>query len=638
MVIHLKLAKSTLFRNKQQYSLFVFAVGILLALNFIFLNLMNNTTLKNSSNGVYVIAMTRICAAFVLFLSFIFMFYVNSFIMKQRNGELGLFNILGLTRGDLRLIIFLENCFLYLLSLILGLILGTSFLKLAFLILQKFMHIKGLQEQFGGLPFVQVAIIFMIMFGFIFLYDIFCLQKIKPMALWNQAYQGEKRPKNHWLMGILGVLLLAGGYAIAVSTKPNLNSLIQFIFAIFLVVIGIYLTFIAGSITLLSFLQKRPQFYYQPNHFISISGMLYRMKQNGAGLASICLLCTTILVTLITTISVYQGTTEILKLFNPYDVMLTTNRPLTASDQQRLHVLAQANQVQMKSPQKIKMTVPTPGIWKDNKFQLGNSANSTDTITTITLADYNRLEQQQRQLKAHQILIYTSNQKSQPKNVIINGASYQVIPLKHFKLYYNYGHSIWRPIIIVSANEQVAQQINHQPWQYVQGFNVEAEKANQQKFAQQIQQKFKLDVTRCSDYAQNESIFNAYFGGLLFLGIITCLAMTITAVLLIYYKQVAEGYADQKRFVTMQQVGLSKAAARKAIHSQVLTVFLLPIIMAIVNTIFALPAIINVLKQFSLYNQQLITLVTFCSIVILAVAYILVYTLTTKTYEHLVHA
>ena len=190
----------------------------------------------------------------------------------------------------------------------------------------------------------------------------------------------------------------------------------------------------------------------------------------------------------------------------------------------------------------------------------------------------------------------------------------------------------------MSANEQVAQQINHQPWQYVQGFNVEAEKANQQKFAQQIQQKFKLDVTRCSDYAQNESIFNAYFGGLLFLGIITCLAMTITAVLLIYYKQVAEGYADQKRFVTMQQVGLSKAAARKAIHSQVLTVFLLPIIMAIVNTIFALPAIINVLKQFSLYNQQLITLVTFCSIVILAVAYILVYTLTTKTYEHLVHA
>ena len=332
MLIHLKLAKSTLFRNKQQYSLFVFAVGILLALNFIFLNLMNNTTLKNSSNGVYVIAMTRICAAFVLFLSFIFMFYVNSFIMKQRNGELGLFNILGLTRGDLRLIIFLENCFLYLLSLILGLILGTSFLKLAFLILQKFMHIKGLQEQFGGLPFVQVAIIFMIMFGFIFLYDIFCLQKIKPMALWNQAYQGEKRPKNHWLMGILGVLLLAGGYAIAVSTKPNLNSLVQFIFAIFLVVIGIYLTFIAGSITLLSFLQKRPQFYYRPNHFISISGMLYRMKQNGAGLASICLLCTTILVTLITTISVYQGTTEILKLFNPYDVMLTTNKPLTARD------------------------------------------------------------------------------------------------------------------------------------------------------------------------------------------------------------------------------------------------------------------------------------------------------------------
>lgn len=633
MLIHLKLAKSTLFRNKQQYSLFVFAVGILLALNFIFLNLMNNTTLKNSSNGIYVIAMTRICAAFVLFLSFIFMFYVNSFIMKQRNGELGLFNILGLTHGDLRLIIFLENCFLYLLSLILGLILGTSFLKLAFLILQKFMHIKGLQEQFGGLPFVQVAIIFMIMFGFIFLYDIFCLQKIKPMALWNQAYQGEKRPKNHWLMGILGVLLLAGGYAIAVSTKPNLNSLIQFIFAIFLVVIGIYLTFIAGSITLLSFLQKRPQFYYRPNHFISISGMLYRMKQNGAGLASICLLCTTILVTLITTISVYQGTTEILKLFNPYDVMLTTNKPLTASDQQRLHVLAQANQVQMKSPQKIKMTVPTPGIWKDNKFQLGNSADSTDTITTITLADYNRLEQQQRQLKAHQILIYTSNQQSQPKNVIINGASYQVTPLKHFKLYYNYGHSIWRPIIIVSANEQVAQQINHQPWQYVQGFNVEAEKANQQ-----IQQKFKLDVTRCSDYAQNESIFNAYFGGLLFLGIITCLAMTITVVLLIYYKQVAEGYADQKRFVTMQQVGLSKAAARKAIHSQVLTVFLLPIIMAIVNTIFALPAIINVLKQFSLYNQQLITLVTFCSIVILVVAYILVYTLTTKTYEHLVHA
>ncbi|MFC0291285.1 FtsX-like permease family protein [Bombilactobacillus bombi] len=634
-MIYYRLAWSSLKRNKQQYGLFVFASAILVALNFIFLALIANTSLKNANGGNYIVLMSNLYLRFVLMLSVIFMFYVDSFIMKQRNQELGLFNILGLTRSDLRLIIIIEDILLYLGTIILGLLMGVSFLKLAFLSLQKLMQTQNLHEQFSRQPFLQVIGIFAFFFILILIYNLFRLRKVKPIDLWGQAAQGERQPKNHWILAILGVLTLAAGYFIAVTVKPRITSFTQFTLAVILVVIGTYFVFIAASISMLQFLKNRKQFYYQPNHFISISGMFNRMKQNGAGLASICLLCTTILVTMIATISIYQGGQDVLNSWNPYDIMMTTKQPLTVQNQQTIKSLAKTNQIRLGQQQQMAMTEPTMGNLTKQKFQKTDLSTSTCTLSTLTIKDYNRIQHQHVRLKANELLIVSSNNSYQASKILIKGHQYQIRPVSSFKLYFNYERTILKPIFIIAANQKIAQQINPQPWILVNGINITGQ--HQKQFVQQLQSTFKLDESFSSRSQLKES-FNNLFGGFLFLSIIACISMLLVTVLMIYYKQVAEGYADRERFQTMQQVGLSKQETRQAIHSQVLLVFMLPIIGATVNIAFALPAISSILKQLSLYNDQLVIYVALSTLGIMLLAYLAIYGLTTKVYERLVHA
>ncbi|MBA1434394.1 FtsX-like permease family protein [Bombilactobacillus bombi] len=635
-MIHLKLAWSSLKRYRQQYGLFVLATAILVALNFIFLSLLGNSSLIHNNYGRYLLIITRLCLYFSMLLSAIFMFYVNSFLMKQRDQELGLFNILGLTRSNLRSILLLENLLLYLGTVILGLLFGSSFLKLAFLALNKLMHNQTITEQWVGAAFIKTIIIIAAFFVLLSLYDLGRLRKVKPINLWQQASKGEKEPKNHNILAILGVLILGLGYYIAVTVRPTANSILQFTLAVFLVVIGTYLVFIAFSISVLKFLRHRQHFYYQPQHFISISGMLYRMKQNGAGLASICLLCTAILVTMFTTVSMYSGIQDILKTWNPYDVMIMSKSPLTKIEQQQIEAVGHQNNIKLGAQHQMQMTTPTFGKLTKTKFQKGNLNSATHQLSTLTLADYNRMQHQHIRLNDRQVLLYSPDVSYKTSSLIIGQQKYAVRQISRFNLFFNYQHGIFTPVFIVAANRQIAQQINPQRWLNVTGFDTQG--PHQLQFAQQLQEKLHLDNANYTALTINSRFFNTLFGSFLFLGIIISLAMILTTALLLYYKQIAEGYADRGRFQTMQQVGLSRQESRRAIHSQVLTVFYLPVIGAIINLAFATPAIINVLKTFSVYNVKILIMVGAITLICLCTVYTLLYSLTTKVYEHLVHA
>lgn len=634
-MLELKLAWRGLVHHGQQYGMFVFASAVLVALNYIFTALVNNSSLHQAMNGRYLIIIARLCLIFVLMLAVVFMFYVNSFLLQQRDRELGLYNMLGLTRGNLGMIMFWENLMLYIAAVGLGLLAGISFLKIAFLVLQHLTTMQHLHEEIKLASVNKVAVMFGIIYGLLLLYDIGRMRRVKPITLWQQANAGEQEPRSHWVSGILGVICLGAGFVIAVRTHPNISAFFSFMGAIILVVIGTYLVFISGSILLLKFLKNRPQYYYQPQHFIAVSGMLHRMKQNGASLASICLLCTSILVTMIMTASLYFGSSSVLRLWNPYDVMISQPQPLNKTQQQQLHQLAHRQQLQVQPQHQLTMTQPVLGEIQGSVF-VKSQATPTYQLATLTVANYNHLNHTHYHLKANEILFYSPDSNLHLTQLTIKQQHYKVRMLHHFNLYFNYGHSATTPLFVVAANRTQAQAINPQRWLTVTGFNLRGKPQRQIHFAQQMQALLQLDSSMYSVRAQMAAFWNSLFGGFFFLGILISIAMALTTALMIYYKQIAEGTADRQRFWTMQQVGLSWAESRKAIYSQVLTVFFLPIVGAVVITGFALPAIISVLKVFSLYNIHLLLAVAAITLLLLIILYVALYLLTTQVYSRLV--
>ncbi|KRM31451.1 efflux ABC transporter, permease protein [Agrilactobacillus composti DSM 18527 = JCM 14202] len=637
-MIHFKLAWHGLMHHRRQYGLFLLASIALVVVNFTFWATLLNPSIQHSANGALVQNVIGIGVGFVLLISVLFMFYVNSFLIRQRDQELGLYNILGLTRNDLRGILALENGLLFGATLIGGFVIGATFLKLIFQALRQLLQVDQIKEAFVPAAFVNVAGLFAVIFLGMLLYDIWRIHGVNPMDLWQASEKGEQEPKSHWIAGILGLVILAAGYWLAVTTKPTAMTFLQFMAAVILVVIGTYLVFITGSVVLLKTLKNRPNFYYQPNHFIAVSGMLYRMKQNGAGLASICLLCTSILVTMIAAMSLFMGSQNLVKQYNPYDILMITKDALNTQHRQTIQQVAQTTHIKTSRVQDLAMTTPSAGSLTTTSFTTANENAATQQLATVTLADYNRIQGTHQQLKANQVLLYTPDHHYHTTTLKLNGQAYQVKILPKFDFYFNYGHSIFQPVFVVTANAKIARQINPNPWVHITGFNATGAASAQTKFANQLQAKLALPNDSYSAKVVMAKFFRSIFGGFLFVGMLISLTMGLTTALVIYYKQLSEGYADQKRFKTMQQVGLSRRESKKAIHSQVLMVFMLPIVGAVVHLLFAYPAIKSVLQVFSMYDLNLLIGVSITTLGILVAAYLGLYVLTTKVYQRIVGA
>jgi putative ABC transport system permease protein len=391
--------------------------------------------------------------------------------------------------------------------------------------------------------------------------------------------------------------------------------------------------FTAGSILLLHLLKSKQNFYYQPEHFIGISGMLYRMKQNAAGLATICILCTTILVTLTSSVSLVAGQQQLLSSWNPFELMLTTKEPLNPS---RVQQIAQRNKVKLKQNQQLQITSPIYGSFSRNGyFKSGMTSKASVSLSVITLGEFNRVQHQNIKLKANQVLV-DSPAGQRLTQMVIKGKIYRTKGYINLKAG-NVDHSIFQPVFLVVSSNKIARQISSSHWIYQSGLDVSGSAKNRQNLATQLQQTLQLDNGSFSYRPEMQKFLRATFGSLLFVGILISFALAITTALIIYYKQSAEGLSDQQRFKTMQQVGLSQKESRQAIYGQVLLVFMLPIVGAVINTVFALPALSSVLKIFSLYDGWLLLRVCVLTIAILLIGYLLVYSLTTKVYQRLVN-
>ncbi len=580
----------------------------------------------------------------IIVFAVIFLFYTNSFLIKRRKKEIGVYNILGMGKRHIARMMAVETILTAGISILGGLVFGIIFGKLMYLLLLKILHNSvDMQFSVNGTAIVQTVILFAGIFLLTYLYNILQIQLVNPVELLHGGNQGEKEPKSRWLLVIVGVAALGNGYWIALTTEAPLEALLKFFVAVVCVIIGTYALFIAGSIVVLKILRKNKAYYYNPKHFTSVSGMIYRMKQNGAGLANICVLSTMVLVMVSTTVSLYAGMEDILDSRFPRDVSIVCNEADTNKEEtlQRL-IKEQCEKAGVKITDRVRYRYGSMNaVLKGNnleKVEQYYPDNHFYYVEMITQEEYNRIEKQNVSLKEQEILTYTTNGKCGKKQINIAGQNYQVKKeLSEMTSQPKSTAEMYKTLYIVFANAEQIERI--ESFSYADKFNLKGDDGKQKEALEQIQNEFyeKFPDGTMESRMLSRSSFYELYGGLFFIGIYLGSMFIMATVLIIYYKQISEGYDDRERYQIMQKVGMSKKEVKRSIRSQVLSVFFLPLVVAVIHVAVAFKVMTKILGVLNLTNVSLFAVCTIITIAVFAVFYIIVYSITAKEYYRIVN-
>ena len=639
MMLFFKLINSSFKRNLKVYIPYLISMTMLVAINYIFKAVEINRSLKDLPSAAVTKALMQTGSTFIILVTLAFMIYVNRFLWQQRQQEMGLYSMLGMTRRNLQVLTMIEKCYLLVISLFLGTLFGIIFDRLAFLGFAHLLQIDHLSQpwiEWGAV--INTIVIIGGFFLILMVIDLIKLFRLNPNELWHpQQTKIARHGKFFTFAGLLGIAVLAYAYYLTITVKPRMSALTTFMTAVFLVVIGTYLIFIAGSIIVLKLLQKNKGYYYRPRHFIAISGMLQRMEQNGASLATICLLCSSVLVILFTSLTMYAGINDTVNSYAPRDLTIITSQKITPQQESTINSVAKKHHAHLNKPVTFTTSAPQYGYWENNRFinqgDLQDMTNqTTNTVITMSTATYNRIADKHVKLAANKALIY-SPAKEHRGTLQIGSQKYQATPIHAFNYYFNPSHAIYSPIFIITnklpANTAT---INFTGINY----RLNGSKKAHLNFENDLQAQLHLPNQAYSSRTNLRSQLTSLYGGIVFLGILISFALGITTTVVIYFKQITEGYEDQYRFKTMQQVGLSEKETTKSIHSQVLMVFMLPVVGAIINLCFAIPAIRQILIQFNFYNVRLMAIIAVSITLVLLCLYFAIYGLTTRMYRKIV--
>lgn len=587
--------------------------------------------------------------------SVIFLFYTNSFLIKRRKKEFGLFNILGMEKRHIARIMFFETLLIGAVSLVVGILGGILLSKIMILLLFK---IISFEVTFGFEIPKQSLFYTVALFSGIFIvnliYNLYQVYRSKPIELLKGGSVGEREPKTKWILAVISVICLGSGYYIAVTTESPLAALQMFFYAVVLVIVGTYCLFTAGSVVILKMLRKNKKYYYKLNHFISVSGMIYRMKQNAAGLANICILSTAVIVMLSTTISMYAGMEDVLRNRYPRNIIVSASdvseeeaNKLTVITEQQIEE-AGIHQENIISYRPMGLVAIQNGSNFTRTDKTNFSSNNIAEIIFITIEDYNRMEGKSELLSSGEALVYTFSGNIPGDTLNFNGLKISIkehissinsqnrlinVMTKGYYVVVDNANTIKQISSSLSDNRDDAKELS-----YYYGFDVSEDKDVQIKLVADLRNTMKeIGVQGYVEGAESsrESFYSLY-GGLFFLGIFLGLLFIMATVLIIYYKQIAEGYDDKERFQIMQKVGMSHGEVKKAIQSQVVTVFFLPLITAVIHLAFAFNVITKLLSVFNLTNIPLFATCTAITVLVFGIFYAIVYALTARTYYKIV--
>lgn len=607
MRLSAKLALSNLRRNKRTTIPFMLTSALCTLMLYLVISLENSAVVSESFGGAQMQMMLGFGELVIVLFTVIFLFYTNSFLMKQRKREFGLFNILGLAKKDIAMVLFVELLICWGVSLVVGIGLGMILDKGMYLLIGRLMNID-LPLEFGiSMPAVIQTVLYTgAVYVLLVVYGFFMVNVSSPIELLHAQAEGEKEPKNRWLLALGGLLCLGAGYGLALWVQNPMDAFALFFLAVILVIVGTYLLFSAGSIALLNMLQKNRHFYYQTSHFISVSGMKYRMKANAASLANICILSTMVLVALSTTICLMMGMDQSVETAYPRETTLSIysqdGNYLQDFDQALAQSGVQATDVMAYTLFDIPGTVS--GDTVSNLGEYGKP--DMRLFEFIPVGQYNNAEGTDYTLEPGQVLINPGSDSW--------GSSLTI------------GDRTWLQTLVPEEQRNVTN---------IFAFN----SPDPNRDAGVLKDVFE-QITGARPFGDTRQNFalslQSMYGSFLFVGIFVSILFVMASVLIMYYKQISEGFEDQKRFDIMTRVGLDNRQIRKTIHFQVLAVFFLPLAMAGIHVAFAFPMISKMLALLGMGDITLFMITCLIVFAIFAILYVIVYGLTSRTYYQLV--
>ncbi|MBQ3298718.1 MAG: FtsX-like permease family protein [Ruminococcus sp.] len=677
--LYSKIAAGNIKNNARLYIPRILAEAGLLGCFYILFTLALDQRLSEALGGAYLEFFMMMGAVLIGLLSFILILYINRFLMKQRKSEYGLYNVLGMEKRHITRVLFRESLYTSLISVVLGIVFGILFYKLSSLLICRLLQAQ-IVAGFYYLDVVTVLIpvlIFAALDLFAFFFNCIGIYRLKPVELLKGKQVGEKEPKIKWVLLILGVLCVGAGYYICLTTQSPLEALLLFFAAAILIIAGTYFLFITGTTFVLKCLKKNKNYYYNKKHMPAVSGLLFRMKHNAVGLASIALLATGVLIMISTTVSLYSGVDDTINEHYPSQLYLSAL--LKNGDEVTPIPSDQLEEIVREAADKNGLTIESitseqsltvSYLLRDGKLLTktevsgGYKPEELTNVIYITEAAYERLAGQKDMTDPHRlglkddeiafcrILSTSYHVGDTPSALTVNSKEYRIKEqLAYFPVDVNTG-TIVDTVGIVVANDAVLNELYQaQKKAYGEFASEYADKIgvsfSDESAAAAVGEELEKDISASftdtgvtydldTKWDSKKNVLEMY-GTFLFLGILLGFVCLFSTVLIIYYKQISEGYEDRGRFQIMEKIGMEPGEVKKTIGSQLRLQMFLPLITAAIHTAFAFPILLKLLNILMLSNTGLFVLCSIITFALFAIVYTAVYFLTSKTYYKIVH-
>ena len=669
-LLYFRLACSGIRKNKKLYFPYILTCIGMVTMSHILQSLSYSPALMMMRGGAQMGFILSLGKVVVAVFAGLFLLYTNSFLIRRRNREFGLYNVLGMDKTALSWVIFWENIIVAVLGLGFGLLFGIGLYKLAELGLINMIHGTVDYSFIVSAESVKFTLcVFLPIFALLMVKSVWQVRRAKPLELLRSENAGEKPPRANYLLGLAGLVLLAGAYYLSVSSSNAMSAFTWFFVAVIMVMAATYLLMISGSVALCRLLQKNKNYYYQKQHFVSVSSMAYRMKRNGAGLASICVLATMVLVMISSTSSLYIGMEESIQARYPHDSGLAVSmEKLEYMDEahvsqvrQQFEELFREKNVEPENVEQYRYAT-IAGVLTGNEINPDASGASLSTldysilrqIIFIPVADYNAIKGTELTLEPGQAMVGCLRCSYEASSFRLGEVSLEIVG--RLPEHMDTGESVASVVpsitLVVSdlsELEPLDSLADYKGWKMLSNryyYGCDFELPDEEIIELHDQQKqviMQVEFLGENGYgwidecpAQERSDFYITFGGLFFIGIMLSGVFIAAAALIIYYKQISEGYEDQSRFAIMRKVGMTKADIKRSINSQILTVFFAPLLMAGMHLAFAFPMVWQLLQMFNLRNLKLVIATNIGAFLVFCLFYIIIYKFTARAYYGIV--
>lgn len=669
--LYLRLAVSGIRKNKKLYLPYLLTCVGMVMMEYILLSLSDSPALRTMRGGAQLGFVLSLGKFVVAVFAALFLLYTNSFLIRRRNKEFGLYNVLGMDKSALGWVIFWENIIVATLGLGLGLLFGIGLYKVAELGLVNIIHADVDYSFIISPESVKFTLwVFLPIFALLMVKSMWQVRRARPLELLRSESAGEKPPKANYLLGLGGVALLAGAYYLSVTSTSALQAFTMFFVAVIMVIVATYLIMISGSVALCRLLQRSKNYYYQKKHFVSVSSMAFRMKRNGAGLASICILSTMVLVMISSTFSLYIGVEESINARYPHDSgfgldmerLENLNEVCTAQVREKFETLFQKEGAEPQNVEHYRYAT-IYGIIAGDRIEPDSSRtvstelnyNLLRLVAFIPVEDYNALNGTDFTLEPGQALVGCLRCSYDAPRFRLGDVNLEIagkLPkgLNTGEMAAAAAPSLTLVVKDLSEIDSLEKMEDYKGRRMLQtryyygcDFDLPEEEIillhDQQK--QAIMQLEFLGkehgigwIDECP--AREREDFYVTYGGLFFIGIVLSAVFIAAAVLIIYYKQVSEGYEDQSRFTIMRKVGMTKADIKRSVNSQVLMVFFAPLLMAGIHLAFAFPMVWQLLQMFNLRNLGLVIGANIGAFLVFCLFYVIIYRFTARAYYGIV--